>query len=42
MRVGGVVWSAVHHKEFYTVFADTMKFRMNDEAHPLDVREVVP
>ncbi|CAN7261109.1 hypothetical protein LJR098_001085 [Rhizobium sp. LjRoot98] len=41
VRVRGGVWTATHHKQEYLVFADTLRFRQDDQPHPLDVREMV-
>ena len=38
--VRGGVWTATHHRQEYLVFADTLKFRADDQEHPLDVREM--
>lgn len=38
VRVRGGAWTATHHKQEYIVFADTLGFRQDGQAHPLDVR----
>lgn len=40
IRVRGGVWTATHHAQEYLVFADTLRFRQDDQPHPLDVREM--
>ncbi|MGO7353869.1 hypothetical protein ACCS66_03935 [Rhizobium ruizarguesonis] len=40
MRLRGGAWTAIQHKKEYLVFADTLKFRMDGQPHPLDVREL--
>lgn len=41
VRVRGGAWTATHYKQEYLVFADTLRFRMDGQDDPLDVREMV-